>query len=114
MRESQMLNLILATEPPTPTPPDTPDFVPSPMIYIAVILVVAGIVAWKYKLIWEFIAVLCSTIAGFIIGFVATPPYANVGLGMVIALAALFLSAAIVTVLKLAQKTKRTIAVPSK
>jgi len=106
----QMLDKILAVmaqEPPVPTPHEIPAMVPSPVIYVAIAIVVAGIIAWKYKAIPEFIIVVCSTIGGFIIGLVSTPPYANVGLGMIIAIAGLLLSTAIVTLIRLTLKARR-------
>ena len=112
-----MLDKILAAvsqEPPVPTPRPTPDFVPSPVIYIAIAMVVAGVIAWRYKAILEFIVIVCSAVAGFVIGLVLTPPYANVGLGMIVSVAALLISTAIVTILRLIQRAKQTVASPSR
>lgn len=105
----QMLDKILAAmsqEPPVPTPGEPPSMLPSPLIYVTIIIVVAGIIAWRYKAILEFIAILCSTIGGFIVGLVLTPPYANVGLGIIVSIAALLISAAVVTILRLIQRTR--------
>jgi hypothetical protein len=104
---SQLLTL-LTQEPPVPTPEETPPFGPTPLLYIAIVIVVAGIIAWKYKAIPEFIVILCSTIGGFIVGFIATPPYGNVGLGMMVAIAGLMISTALVILLRLIRKTKKT------
>lgn len=90
---SKLLTL-LTQEPPAPTPDETPPFGPTPPLYIAIIIVVAAAIAWKYKAVPEFIVILCSTIGGFIVGFIATPPYGNVGLGMMVAMAGLLLSTA--------------------
>jgi hypothetical protein len=99
---------LLAQEPPTPTPDETPPFGPTPLLYIAIVIVVAAVIAWKYRAIPEFIVIVCSTIGGFIVGFIATPPYGNVGLGMMVAIAGLVISTAIVTLLKLIRKAKQT------
>lgn len=102
-----MLSLFLISqEPPVPTPHETPNMLPSPLIYIAIVIVIEGIIAWKYKAIFEFIIIVCSTIGGFIIGLVLTPPYANVGLGMIVSIAALLISTAIVTILRLIQRIR--------
>jgi hypothetical protein len=103
---NQLVTLI-AQEPPVPEPSETPDILPTPMIYIAIVIVVAGIIAWKYKAIPEFIIIVCSTIGGFIVGFIATPPYGNVGLGMMVAMAGLLLSIAVVTLVRTVLKTRR-------
>lgn len=110
-----MLYKILATlaqEPQVPTPRDTPNLAPSPIIYIAIAIIVSGIIAWKYRLIIEFVAVVCSTVGGFMIGLIMTPPYANVGLGLIVSIAALLISTAAVTMLRLAQRVKQP-ALPS-
>lgn len=107
----QVLDKILAAmsqEPPVPTPREPPSMLPNPLIYVAIIVVVAGIIAWRYKAILEFIVILCSTIGGFIIGLVSTPPYANVGLGIIVSIAALLISIAIVTILRLIQRARQT------
>ncbi|MDI6847946.1 MAG: hypothetical protein QMD23_07480 [Candidatus Bathyarchaeia archaeon] len=72
---------VMAREPPVPPPHDTPTLAPTPLLYVAIAIVVAGIIAWRYKAILEFIVIVCLTIAGFLIGLVMTPPYLNVGLG---------------------------------
>jgi hypothetical protein len=100
----QMFEKILAAvtqEPPVPTPREFPSMLPNPLIYVAIAIVVAGIIAWRYKAILEFIVILCSTIGGFIIGLVLTPPYANVGLGIMVSIAGLLISVAIVTIIRL-------------
>ena len=97
---------LLAQEPPTPTPDETPPFGPTPLLYIAIVIVVAAVIAWKYKAIPEFIVIVCSTIGGFIVGFIATPPYGNVGLGMMVAMAGLLLSTAAVAFIRIV-KPKR-------
>ncbi|MGB9671952.1 MAG: hypothetical protein ACPLZY_02260 [Candidatus Norongarragalinales archaeon] len=94
-------DLFATQEPPIPEPSETPQFAPTQLLYIAIVLIVAGIIAWKYKAILEFIAILCSTAAGFVIGFIATPPYGNFGLGMMIATAGLLLSAAAVAFIRI-------------
>jgi len=99
---------VLTQEPPVPTPRDPPAIIPSPLIYVAIAIVIAGIIAWRYKAILEFIVILCSTIGGFIIGLVSTPPYANIGLGMMVAIAGLMVSAAIVALMRLIRKTRQT------
>lgn len=111
---SQIATLLNQEPPPPPTPEETPSVLPTPIIYIAIIIVVAGIIAWKYKAVPEFIIILCSTIGGFIVGFVATPPYGNVGLGMMIAIAALLLSIAAVTFARLIKPKKVATATPQK
>ncbi|MEM3458969.1 MAG: hypothetical protein QXJ62_05555 [Nitrososphaeria archaeon] len=95
---------VLSQEPPTPTPNDTPDILPSPIILIAIAIIIAGVIAWKYKAHLEFAAITCATVGGFIIGLILTPPYANIGLGTMTSLAALFLSTAIVITIKLIRK----------
>jgi len=107
-----MFNKILAIaaqEPPVPTPRELPSMLPNPLIYVLFAIVIAGIIAWKHKAILEFIVILCSTIGGFLIGLVSTPPYANVGLGMIIAIVGLLISSAIVTLLRLIRKTRQTL-----
>jgi len=101
---------VLAQEPPTPTPSEIPDFVLSPITLIVIAIAVAGVIAWKYKIILEFVAIVCSTIGGFIIGLILTPPYANIGLGIMASFAALFLSTAIIIMIKLAQKVRQPVA----
>ncbi len=106
-----MLNnliILLTQEPPVPTPEDTPPFGPTPLLYLLIVLIVAGVVAWKCKAIHEFIIIICSTIGGFIIGLVLTPPYANIGLGMMVSIAGLLISTAIVTIIRLVLKAKRS------
>jgi hypothetical protein len=110
---SSLLLTFLSQEPPVPTPEETPPFGPTPLLYIAIIIAVAAIIAWKYKAIPEFMIILCSTIGGFIVGFVATPPYGNVGLGMMVATAGLMISTAIVALLRLIRKTKQTTKISS-
>jgi len=95
-------------EPPVPTPDDPPNFLPSPVIYIAIALIATGVIAWKYKAFIEFLAVACSAIGGFIVGAIATPPYANIGLGMMVSTAALLLSIAVVAIIRLKQREKQT------
>jgi hypothetical protein len=87
---------LIAQEPPIPPPHETPPFGPTPLLYIAIAMVVAAVIAWKCKALPEFIVIICSTIGGFILGFIATPPYGNVGLGMMVAVAGLLLSIAAV------------------
>lgn len=98
---------ILTQEPPVPTPSDMPDFAPSPMLFIVVAIVVAEIIAWKYRAYIEYLAILFSTIGGFIIGIMLTPPYANIGLGIMTSMAALFLSTAIIIIIRLIQRAKQ-------
>ena len=102
---SKLLTLF-TQEPPTPTPDETPPFGPTLLLYIAIVLIVAAVIAWKYKAIPEFIVIVCSTIGGFIIGFIATPPYGNVGLGMMVAVAGLLLSTAAVTFIRILKPKK--------
>ncbi len=97
---------VFAQEPPLPPFDEPPFVVPTPLLFVAVIIAAAGVAAWKYKAVLEFLVLCCSTAAGFIIGFVGTPPYANVGLAMFGALAGLLISIAIVTSIRLL-KTKR-------
>ncbi|MEM2969341.1 MAG: hypothetical protein QXR63_00215 [Candidatus Bathyarchaeia archaeon] len=102
-----MLNVlltVLSQEPPAPILDDIPDILPSPMILIAIAIIVAGVIAWKYKAYLEFAAIICSVIGGFIVGLILTPPYANIGLGIMVSLAALFLATATIVVIKLAKK----------
>jgi hypothetical protein len=104
-----MLSLLLtflSQEPPVPTPGEMPPFGLTPLLYIAIVIVVAAVIAWKYKAILEFIIILCCTIGGFIVGFIATPPYGNVGLGMMVATAGLMFSTAVVALLRLIRRTK--------
>jgi len=98
--------LFFAQEPPIPEPSETPPFGLTPLLYIALALIVAGVIAWKYKAILEFVSILCSTMAGFIIGFAATPPYGNVGVGIMIGTAGLLLSIAVVAFIRIV-KPKR-------
>jgi len=93
-------------EPPVPTPDEPPNFLPSSVIYITIALIAVGVIAWKYKAFIEFLAVVCSTIGGFIVGAIATPPYANIGLGMMVSTAALLLSIAVVAMIRLKQRAK--------
>lgn len=99
-----MLLNVLSHEPPNPTPNDTPDILPSPIILITIAIIIAGVIAWKYKAYLEFAAIACATIGGFIIGLILTPPYANIGLGAMTSLAVLFLSTATIIIIKLARK----------
>jgi len=93
-------------EPPVPTPDEPPNFLPSSVIYITIALITVGVIAWKYKALIEFLAVACSRIGGFIVGAIATPPYANIGLGMMVSTAALLLSITVVAIIRLKQRTK--------
>ncbi|MEM3697747.1 MAG: hypothetical protein QXQ94_09670 [Candidatus Bathyarchaeia archaeon] len=95
---------VLSQEPPTPTTNDTTDILPSPIIFIAIAIIIAEVIAWKYKAYLQFAAITCATVGGFIIGLILTPPYANIGLGTMTSLAALFLSTAIIIIIKLARK----------
>ncbi|MEM2112382.1 MAG: hypothetical protein QXX08_10995 [Candidatus Bathyarchaeia archaeon] len=97
----------LAQEPPVPTPSNTPDFGLSPITLIVTAIAVSVVIAWKYKAILELVAIVCSTIGGFIIGLILTPPYANIGLGIMTSFAALFLSTALIIIIKLSQKTRQ-------
>ena len=99
----------LGQEPPIPSGGDElPSDIPSLALLIVVTLAVAGILAWKYRAFLEFVAVTCATIGGFIIGTILTPPYANIGLGMMVSLAALLLSTALVIIIKLFQRAKQS------
>lgn len=98
---------LLMQQPPPPTPEETPSVVVSPAIFVVIALIIAGILAWKYRATLEFLIILCSTLGGFIVGFAAAPPYGNVGLGMMIALASLLFSLAAILLVKLALKMKR-------
>jgi hypothetical protein len=100
-------------EPPVPTPDEPPNFLPNPVIYITIVLIAVGVIAWKYKAFIEFLAVVCSTIVGFIVGAIATPPYANIGLGMIVSTAALLLSITVVAIIRLKQRAKKQTAIPS-
>lgn len=93
----------MMVEPPPPPEPEAPFFGGvTPLFYAFIILVVAGILAWKYKAIKEFTVILCSTIAGFIIGSMITETgYINIGLGMASAIAVLLLSTATVAVIRM-------------
>jgi hypothetical protein len=102
---SKLLTL-LTQEPSTSTPDETPPFGPTPLLYIAIVIVVAAVIAWKYKAIPEFVIIVCSTIGGFIVGLIATPPYGNVGLGMIAAVAGLLLSTAAVTFIRILKPKK--------
>ncbi|MEM3618393.1 MAG: hypothetical protein QXK47_04890, partial [Candidatus Bathyarchaeia archaeon] len=74
----------------------------TPLFYVFIILVVAGILAWKYKAIKEFIVIVCSTVGGFILGSMITETgYINIGLGMASAVAGLLLSTATVAVIRM-------------
>lgn len=98
----------LGQEPPIPQVGDElPGVMPSPVLLIVVALAVAGIVAWKYRVFLEFVAITCATIGGFIIGLILTPPYANIGLGMMVSLAVLLLSTALVILIRLFRKAKQ-------
>jgi len=93
---------VMLTQEPTPAPSPEPEaFLLTPIFYILLVLIISGIVAWKYKAIPDFIVIVCSTISGFIIGFIATPPYGNVGLGMIVAVVGLLLSIAAVTFIRI-------------
>jgi hypothetical protein len=96
----------MAQEPPVPTPDEPPNFLPSSVTYMTIALIAVGVIAWKYKAFIEFLAVVCSTIGGFIVGAIATPPYANIGLGMMVSTAALLLSIAVVAIIRLKQRAK--------
>jgi hypothetical protein len=100
----------MTQEPPVPTPDEPPNLLPSSVIYIAIALIAVGVIAWKYKAFIEFLAVACSTIGGFIVGAIATPPYANIGLGMMVSTAALLLSLAVVAIIRLKHRAKQTAA----
>lgn len=57
-----------------------------------------------YKAYIEFAAIICSVIGGFLVGSVLTPPYANIGLGIMTSFAALFIATAIIIIIKLAKR----------
>jgi len=95
---------VISQEPPTPILDGMPDILLSPIILIPIAIVIVGVIAWRYKAYLEFAAIICSTIGGFIIGLILTPPYANIGLAMMASFAALFTSTALVCILKLAKR----------
>jgi len=103
-----MFTLMLTQEPPTPEPPTPEAFLLTPIFYILIVLIISGIVAWKYKAILEFIVIVCSTIAGFIIGSIAIPDYPSFGLAMASGLAGLLLSIAAVTFVRLLKSKRAT------
>jgi len=104
-----MLTIMLTQEPPTPAPSPEPEpFFLTPIFYILLVLIVSGIVAWKYKAIPEFIVIVCSTIGGFLLGFIAIPDYPSFGLAMASGIAALLLSIAAVTFVRLLKSKRAT------
>jgi hypothetical protein len=80
---------------------------PSLVLLIVVTLAVARILVWKYRAFLEFVAITCATIGSFIIGTILTPPHAK-GLGMMVSLAALLLSTALVIIIRLFQRAKQS------
>jgi len=97
---------MLTQEPSPPAPEEPTAFLFSPITYIVIILIIAGVVAWKYKAIHEFIVIVCSTIGCFIVGFIAIPDYPSFGLASALALAGLLISIAAVTFVRML-KTKK-------
>lgn len=98
---------MLTQEPPTPPEPTTAFAGVTPVFYIAILIIIAGIVAWKYKATREFIVILCSTIVGFIIGCCITGTgYISIGLGMALATAGLLLSIAVVVFIRIYRERK--------
>jgi len=93
---------MLTEEPP---PVEVEPFYLSPFFYIFVFLVVLGIVAWKCDAILEFIVMVCTTIAGFIIGFLILP---NMAFAMFSAVAALLLSIAAIALVRILKKPETT------
>lgn len=102
------LAALLTQEPPIPPPEETPSISPTPLIYVAVAVIAAGILAWRYKAVPEFIVILCSTIGGFLIGMTITETgYVNVGMGMVAAITGLLIATAAVTFARIILKNKK-------
>jgi len=100
-----MFVLMLTEEPP---PMEVEPFYLSPLFYVFVFLLVLGIVAWKCDAILEFIVMVCTTIAGFIIGFMAIPDNPSMGLAVFSAVAALLLSIAAIALIKILKKPETT------
>jgi|GEM_PF-3565557 len=103
--------VLMLTEEPPPPPPEPPPLEPEPFIFLtgffflSMALLISGIVAWKYKAILEFIVIVCTTIAGFIIGFMVLT---NMAFAMFSAVAALLLSIAAVALVRILKKPETT------
>ena len=103
--------VLMLTEEPPPPPPEPPPLEPEPFIFLTgffflfMALLISGIVAWKYKAILEFTVIICTTIAGFIIGFMVLP---NMAFAMFSAVAALLLSIAAVALVRILKKPETT------
>lgn len=87
-----MLNPILSAtkEPPIPDF-DAPQTLGSPLIITIVVLLVLGIISWKFKKLHYFIGIVLATMAGFGIGLVWFSPM-SVGFAIVLSNVFLLLS----------------------
>jgi len=103
-----MLTAILQlAQEPTPMPSPEPEpFLLTPILYILIVMIIAGIVAWKYKAIPELVVIICTTLGSFILGFIAIPDYPSFGLAIASAFVGLMFSTAIVIVIRLIRKAR--------
>jgi len=101
------LSSLLNQGPPTPAPEETPPFGPTPLIYILIALVVVGIIAWKYRAVYDFLFILLSTAAGFFVGLLRFE-YVSIGYAMMCAVAALLISLSIDVGVRLYFKVKKS------
>jgi len=101
------LSSLLNQGPPTPAPEETPSFGLTPLLYILIALVVVGIIAWKYRAVYDFLFILLSTAAGFFVGLLRFE-YVSIGYAMTCAVAALLISLSIDVGVRLYFKIKKS------
>jgi hypothetical protein len=69
-------------------------FVFNPFGFLLLAFIILGILAWKYKAVYDFLFALLSTAAGFFVGLLRFE-YVSIGYAMIYAVAALLISLSI-------------------
>jgi hypothetical protein len=82
-------------------------FLFSPFGFLLLAFIILGVLAWKYRAVYDFLFILLSTAAGFFVGLLRFE-YVSIGYAMMCAVAALLISLSIDVGVRLYFKIKKS------
>jgi hypothetical protein len=82
-------------------------FLFSPFSFLLLVFIILGVLAWKYRAVYDFLFILLSTAAGFFVGLLRFE-YVSIGYAMMCAVAALLISLSIDIGVRLYFKIKKS------
>jgi len=82
-------------------------FLFSPFGFLLLAFIILGVLAWKYRAVYDFLFALFSTAAGFLVGLLRFE-YVSIGYAMMCAVAALLISLSIDIGVRLYFKIKKS------